>query len=91
MIEGFDPAKDAANREKHGLFLAFGHRIFADPGFLIVSSVRERDGEERSKVIGAVGGKLHTGVFVWRGGRPRFMSVRGSDGSEERTYRRTEG
>jgi uncharacterized DUF497 family protein len=29
MIGRFDPAKDAANRAKHGLSLAFGDRISA--------------------------------------------------------------
>ncbi|MET3595110.1 uncharacterized DUF497 family protein [Mesorhizobium shonense] len=44
----FDPAKDAANREKHKLPLAFGDRIFEDDNHLIIPSIRETDGEERS-------------------------------------------
>ncbi|WP_244487658.1 MULTISPECIES: BrnT family toxin [unclassified Aureimonas] len=71
----FDPAKDAANREKHKLPLIFGDRIFEDDDHLIVPSIREIDGEERFKVVGLVGEKLFTGVFVWRGDVPRFMSV----------------
>ncbi|MCF6116062.1 BrnT family toxin [Mesorhizobium muleiense] len=53
----FDPAKDAVNREKHKLPLAFGNRIFADDGHLIIPSIREIDGEERLKVVGIVGGE----------------------------------
>ena len=53
----FDPAKDAANRERHQLSLAFGDRIFEDDDHLIVPSIREIDGEERFKAIGRVGGK----------------------------------
>ena len=60
----FDPAKDVANREKHKLPLAFGDRIFADNHHLIISSIRAINGEERFKVIGTVGAKLFTGVFV---------------------------
>lgn len=53
----FDPAKDAINQEKHGLPLRFGDRIFEDVEHLIIPSIREIDGEERFKVVGAVDGK----------------------------------
>lgn len=66
----FDPAEDAANREKHGVSLAFGDRIFEDDDHLIIPSIREIDGEERFKVIGIVDGKPFTGVFVRRGTCP---------------------
>lgn len=82
----FDPAKDAINREKHKLPLAFGERIFEDGDHLILPSIREIDGEARFKVIGAVDGKLFTGVFTWRNDLPRFISVRRSNKGEERAY-----
>ena len=82
----FDPAKDAINREKHKLPLAFGERIFEDGDHLILPSIREIDGEERFKVIGVVDGKLFTGVFTWRDDLPRFISVRRSNKGEERAY-----
>ena len=85
--DGFDPVKDATNREKHGMPLAFGDRIFGDNDHLIVPSIREIDGEERFKVVGIVEEKLFTGIFVWRGDRPRFISVRRSNKGEERAYR----
>lgn len=83
----FDPTKDASNRRKHKLSLAFGDRIFEDGDHLLVPSIREIDGEERFKVIGLVEGKLFTGVFVWRSDQPRFISVRRSNTGEERAYR----
>jgi uncharacterized DUF497 family protein len=83
----FDQSKDLINREKHKLPLAFGDRIFEDADHLIVPSIREIDGEERFKVIGAVEAKLFTGVFVWRGEMPRFISVRRSNKGEEQAYR----
>ena len=82
----FDSAKDAINREKHKLSLAFGDRIFEDRAHLIIPSIREIDGEERFKVVGLVEGRLFTGVFVWRDDLPRFMSVRRSNRNEERKY-----
>jgi len=87
MEDRFDPSKDAANRKKHKLPLAFGDKIFEDDNHLILPSIREIDGEERFKVIGVVGEKLFTGVFVWRDGLPRFISVRRSNKGEERAYR----
>ena len=83
----FDPVKDAANRTKHGLPLAFGDRIFGDDNHLIIPSIREIDGEERFKIVGIVEEKLFTGIFVWRGDLPRFISVRRSNTGEERAYR----
>ncbi|WP_398478777.1 BrnT family toxin [Tardiphaga sp.] len=83
----FDPAKDAVNRQKHKLSLAFGVRIFEDAAHLVVPSIRETDGEARFKVVGIVDGKLFTAVFVWRGEVPRFISVRRSNKGEERAYR----
>lgn len=82
----FDPAKDAINLAKHGVSLAYGDRIFEDESHLTIPSIREIDGEERFKVVGLVNGKLFTGVFVWRGELPRFMSVRRSNRNEERNY-----
>jgi uncharacterized protein len=87
MEDRFDPAKDAVNQIKHQLSLAFGDRIFEDDDHLILPSIREIDGEERFKVVGLVGDKLFTGVFVWRGDLPRFISVRRSNTGEERAYR----
>ena len=52
----FDPDKDAINRQKHRLSLAFGERIFEDIDYLIVPSIRKQDGEERFKVVGKDGG-----------------------------------
>ena len=87
MGERFDPVKDGINREKHKLSLAFGDRLFEDDNHLIIPSIRLRDGEERFKMIGVVGEKMVTGVFVWRDDLPRFMSVRRSNQGEERAYR----
>lgn len=86
MPDRFDPTKDATNREKHKLSLAFWDRTFEDDKHLIIPSIREVDGEERFKVIGLVEGRLFTGVFVWRGDIARFISVRRSNTGEERSY-----
>ena len=40
MDIAFDPAKDAINRDKHDVSLAFGERVLADPMALILASHR---------------------------------------------------
>jgi uncharacterized DUF497 family protein len=87
MSDRFDPAKDAANRAKHGLPLSFGDKILQDIGYVVVESIRPEDFEQRLKVIGQVDTKLYTGVFVWRDSQRRFISVRRSNDAEERAYR----
>ena len=83
----FDPAKDEANRQIHGLPLAFVQRIFNDPAHVILPATREVDGEERFKAIGTVDDRIYTAVHTMRSHRPRFISVRRSNRSEERRYR----
>lgn len=86
MENRFDPENDAANQHKHKLSLAFGDRICEDDNHLIIPTVRLEDEEDRYKVVGLVGEKLFTGVFVWRDDLPRFISVRRSNKGEERAY-----
>lgn len=87
MDSSFDPQKDLINRRRHKLSLAFGERVVEDGGHLIIPSIRPQDGEERYKVVGMVEGKLYTGVYTWRDGLRRFISVRRSNKGEERAYR----
>lgn len=87
----FDPAKDEANRFKHGLRLSFGRRVFDDPYHRILPSIREVDREERYKAIGLVEGKLYAAVYVVRETAVRLISVRRSNASEQRDYDRHSG
>ncbi|MCB8883319.1 BrnT family toxin [Acidisoma cellulosilytica] len=87
MADRFDPAKNSVNQAKHGLPLSFGDEILKDESHLILPSIRPQDGEERFKVIGLVGDRLFTAVFVRRDDVLRFISVRRSNNAEERAYR----
>ncbi|MBN9505672.1 MAG: BrnT family toxin [Altererythrobacter sp.] len=91
MEFAFDPAKDEANRFKHGLRLSFGKRIFDDPRMALIPTIRLGDEEERWKAVGMVDGKLYTAVHVWRGEVIRFISVRRSNPGEQRDYDRNSG
>jgi uncharacterized protein len=91
VIVDYDPAKDRANRDKHGVPLAFGARVFDDPQLAILPTVRLGDEEERFKAVGMVGGKLWTAIHVWRGETVRMISVRRSNAGEQRDYDRDSG
>ena len=82
----FDPAKDEANRFKHGLRLSFAERVFASASLVVVTSHRLIDGEDRFKAIAYIDGKLYTAVHVWRGEVVRLISVRRSNAGERRDY-----
>ena len=82
----FDPDKDTANFEKHGVSLRFGARVLGDADVLIVPTIRAADEEERFKAIGQVGGELWPAVHVYRGDNVRFISVRRSNAGEQRAY-----
>jgi uncharacterized DUF497 family protein len=91
MEFAFDPAKDEANRFKHGLRLSFGNRVFDDPYHRVLPSFREEDREDRYKAGGLVEGKLHTAVYVVRESAFRPISVRRSNAGEQRDYDRHSG
>ena len=82
----FDADKDAINRFKHRLQLAYGKRVFDDADVQVVPSFRPVDGEDRYKAVGVVDGKFYTAVFVERGEKTRLISVRRSNNSEQRDY-----
>jgi uncharacterized DUF497 family protein len=82
----FDTEKDATNIARHGVTLALGAKIFDDHELLIMPTIREQDREERYKAIGLIGDKLWTAIHVYRGDVVRFLSVRRSNTSEQRSY-----
>ena len=87
----FDADKDAINRFKHWLPLAFGKRVFDDPAHEIITTHRAVDREKRFKAVGMVDGKLYTTVFVPREGAVRMISVRRSNNGEQKEYGRDPG
>jgi uncharacterized DUF497 family protein len=91
MIVDFDPAKDEANRIKHGVPLSFGFRVFRDGDHIVLASLRPVDGEDRYKAVGLVEGRLWTAIHVWRGEVCRLISVRRSNAGEQRDYHRNSG
>jgi len=82
----WDPAKDAANREKHGIGFAEAATVFDDPDRIEEDSSRPEHGEERQKTIGRVGAIVAVVVFTDRQGRRRIISARRASKDERRRY-----
>ena len=86
MEIGFDPAKDAENRRKHGVSLAFGADVLADVHRIDVLDVRHDYGEDRFVTYGMVEGRVWVCVFAPRGSFTRLISVRKANDRETRRY-----
>lgn len=84
----FDPAKDAANRAKHGLSLADADMLDWDTA-LIEADDRRNYGETRMLGIGYIGRRLHFVVFVEREGVRRIISLRKTNEREDKRYAKT--
>ena len=81
----FDPAKDVANRAKHGLSLADASNLDWEAAN-IVPDRRFDYGELRSQAYGMLHDRLHVIAFTRRNGRLRIISVRRANVRETRRY-----
>ena len=82
----WDDGKAEANEAKHGVTFAFASRVFLDEDRLELDASRPQEGEQRSKTVGMIDGRIYTVVFTWRGKVRRLISARRSNGREERAY-----
>lgn len=86
----WDPAKDTANRRKHGIGFRFATRAFTDP-FAIDEQDRVEGGEFRWRIIGEVAGDILFLAYVWsvqHDGEEtiRIISARRAEPHERRRY-----
>lgn len=82
----WDDAKAEINRRKHHFAFKDAIAVCSDPNRVLVDVSRIEDGETRWKVIGRIGDRLFTAVFVMRQDVCRLISARRSNTSEERSY-----
>ena len=83
----FDPAKNAANRLKHGVAFAEVATCFQDSRALLIEDPAE--GEARWLVIGlSERGRHLTVCFTLRGEVPRLISARKATARERASYAR---
>jgi uncharacterized DUF497 family protein len=81
----FDPAKDVANRKKHGVSLA--HAAGMDFGAArVIEDDRIDYGEARFIALGTIGSRVHVLVFTMRGEIVRVISLRKAKPKEVRLY-----
>lgn len=86
MPSSFDPAKDVANRRKHGISLADGEGVLNDPYALTVEDLSAQ-GEQRFVSLGMnVFGSICVVVYALRGDDARIISIRKAEPKEIRTY-----
>jgi uncharacterized protein len=82
-MDDFDPAKDAFNREKHGLSLA---RWVDLEVLAIVNDDRFNYGEPRFRAYGLIDGAAHCLVFTIRNEQYRPISLRRAHAKEMKRH-----
>ena len=80
----FDPAKSAANLEKHGIDFVGAQELWSDPDRLEIPA-RSLD-EPRIQVIGRIGDVVWSAFITIRRERVRIISVRRARDEEEAAY-----
>ena len=80
----FDPAKNAANREKHGLWLS--EFTGFDDGAVVMIDDRFDYGETRFRAFGRIDGVGHSIAFTETGTGIRLISFRRAHDKEMRRY-----
>ncbi len=83
----FDPAKDAANKAKHGLSLAIAAEIDFETAKIFVDR-RVEYGEVRYLAFDRIDGNGYCMVFTYRNGAVRVISLRRAHEKEMRRHGR---
>lgn len=79
----FDPAKDAANLDKHGVSLA----LTAELDILaFIDASRNEDGEQRFRLYGLIDEAAYCAVVTLRGETVRAISLRKANRMERKRY-----
>ncbi|MBM3580727.1 MAG: BrnT family toxin [Alphaproteobacteria bacterium] len=86
MRIAFDARKDAINRGKHGVSLAFGAAVLADPDRADALDLRMSHVEKRTITYGRVQNRVWVCVYAERDGSHRIISVRKANERETKRY-----
>jgi uncharacterized DUF497 family protein len=81
----FDPAKDAANRAKHGVSLAMASQLEWETA-VVWPDARRNYGEPRQCAIAYIGLRLFFVAFVERTDARRIISLRKANPREVKFY-----
>lgn len=80
----FDPAKSAANLQKHGIDFVGAQALWSDPDRLEIPA--RSLNESRTQVIGRIGEEVWSAFTTTRGDRIRIISVRRARDEEKAAY-----
>jgi hypothetical protein len=72
----YDPAKSAANKEKHGIDFAAAQALWLDDNVAELPSTAQVVNEVRYLVIGRIADRHWTAIITRRGDAIRIISVR---------------
>ena len=82
----FDPQKNLANKQKHGIDFIDAHLLWEDPDRIEIQT--NFQSENRNALIGKIEDKLWTAVFTQRDEAIRIISVRRARKKETKLYER---
>ena len=85
MLFEFDPAKSAANKQKHGIDFKEATALWEDDNGLEVPA-KDQTGERRLARVALLGGKVWFCVYTMRGETARIISVRRARDHEKERY-----
>ena len=86
MAFDWDPYKNAANIERHGIDFEDARRIFEGP--VVEARSRREYSEVRMIAIGLLNDREIVVVYTWRGDKRRLISARRASRNERREYQR---
>jgi uncharacterized DUF497 family protein len=89
LLFEWDEVKRRTNLERRGLDFADVDLLFDAHG--ITTAPSRRNQEDRFVSTAAIGAKLYTVVWTWRGAYRRIISFRRASIAEERAYRQAFG
>jgi uncharacterized DUF497 family protein len=82
----YDPAKSAANKDKHGIDFDAAQALWLDDDLAELISTANVSLEVRYLAIGCIEGRYWTAIFARRGEAIRIISVRRARKEEVRYY-----
>jgi uncharacterized protein len=85
MLFEFDPAKSAANKQKHGIDFKEATALWEDDNGLEVPA-KDQTGERRLARVALLGGKVWFCVYTMRGETARIIGVRRARDYEKERY-----
>jgi len=82
----FDPAKSAANARVRGLPFSLVETDFDWTTARVIEDTRRDYGEQRFRVLGFIGRRLHAVAYTPRGDAVHVISLRKANRREQRRY-----